>query len=1038
MTGKEPSPLLRCTVAVGVVAIATVLTLLLWRWIDPLAFLVYFLAVMAAGWYGGLGPGLLATVLSVLTAHYFILHPQYAWAISPGALTRMGLFALAGTLISILNEAQRRARLSEQAQRERLAVTLTSIGDAVITTDAEGRVTFLNRVAETLTGWRDDEARSLPLPDVFPIVNEYTRQPVANPVSKVLESGAIVGLANHTILLARNGREVPIDDSAAPICDQDGEIRGVVLIFRDIAARRQAELNRQRLAAIVQSSEDAIISQDLEGRITSWNPAAERLYGYRAEEIVGSPVSVLLPPENDEELPQILERIKRGEQIEHYETIRRHKDGRLLAVSLSISPIHNADGEVVGASKIARDIHARRQAEAALQESRERLSLAMAAGQMGTWTRELDGTDRVDWSPELEAIFGLAAGEFPGTYEAYTQFIHPEDREKVGRAVREAVEQHTDYEVEFRFTPQGGGLRWMIGRGRATYDAAGRPVRLAGVGIDVTARRQAEEALRFLADASRELSVLVDYESTLQNVAHAAIPRFADWCVVHRVTDEGQIRCVAVAHEDPQKERLLWELNERQPLDWSSPAVVVRVLREQQPILLEQVPESYFDRMREWGGEEYLQMLRGLNPQSFITVPLLAHDRALGTIILGTTESRRRYTAADVAVAEDLARRAATALENARLYREAREADRRKDEFLAMLAHELRNPMAPISNALQLMTLRSSDPGVVARARDILQRQVEQLSRLVDDLLDVSRITRGKISLQKQRLDLGAVIARAVETSQPLIDSRRHRITLSLPPEPVELEADPARLEQILTNLLTNAAKYMEEEGQIWLTAAVEEDQAVLRVKDDGLGIAPEMLPRLFDLFAQAERSLDRSQGGLGIGLTLVRRLVEMHGGTVEARSQGLGKGSEFIVHLPLHSTEPREAAPRPLPPRPNCLPRSCRVLVVDDNVDSAESLAMLATGWGHAVEAGPAALEAARRQQPDLVLLDIGLPGMDGYEVARQLRRMGELKETLLIAMTGYGQAEDRLRSQAAGFQHHLVKPVDTEALRTLLGERS
>jgi CheY-like chemotaxis protein/two-component sensor histidine kinase len=340
-----------------------------------------------------------------------------------------------------------------------------------------------------------------------------------------------------------------------------------------------------------------------------------------------------------------------------------------------------------------------------------------------------------------------------------------------------------------------------------------------------------------------------------------------------------------------------------------------------------------------------------------------------------------------------------------------------------------------------LMTLRSSDPGVVARARDILQRQVEQLSRLVDDLLDVSRITRGKISLQKQRLDLGAVIARAVETSQPLIDSRRHRITLSLPPEPVELEADPARLEQILTNLLTNAAKYMEEEGQIWLTAAVEEDQAVLRVKDDGLGIAPEMLPRLFDLFAQAERSLDRSQGGLGIGLTLVRRLVEMHGGTVEARSQGLGKGSEFIVHLPLHSTEPREAAPRPLPPRPNCLPRSCRVLVVDDNVDSAESLAMLATGWGHAVEVahdGPAALEAARRQQPDLVLLDIGLPGMDGYEVARQLRRMGELKETLLIAMTGYGQAEDRLRSQAAGFQHHLVKPVDTEALRTLLGERS
>jgi PAS domain S-box-containing protein len=360
---------------------------------------------------------------------------------------------------------------------------------------------------------------------------------------------------------------------------------------------------------------------------------------------------------------------------------------------------------------------------------------------------------------------------------------------------------------------------------------------------------------------------------------------------------------------------------------------------------------------------------------------------------------------------------------------------RRKDEFLAMLSHELRNPLAPISNAVQLLRLQKDEGPVQQKARAIIERQVAQLTHLVDDLMEVSRISTGRVHLHEERIAVSDVVGNGVETVRPLMEQRGHELTVSLPPQPIWLKADSARLEQVVVNLLTNAAKYTDEGGRIWLTVEQEGADCVLRVRDTGVGIAPELLPRIFDLFTQAQRSLDRSQGGLGIGLALVQRLVELHKGRVEAHSS-LGQGSEFVVRLPLAPTQ----APRPpAAPEETAKPTgpSLRVLVVDDNVDAAETLGMLLRASRHDVRTaqdGPTAVEAAIDYRPDVALLDIGLPGLDGFEVAKRLRRLPILRNVVLVAMTGYGQEADRRRSREAGFDHHLVKPARFEQIQEIL----
>jgi len=801
---------------------------------------------------------------------------------------------------------QRTAELADE--HERLRVTLASIGDAVIATDPYGRITFLNPVAESLTGWAQTDATGLALETVFRIVNEFTRRPAEDPVARVLATGLVVGLANHTTLISRDGTERPIDDSAAPIRDETGKIRGVVLVFRDVTERRRAEEARSQLAAIVESSDDAIVGKTLDAIVTTWNAGAERLYGYTPDEAVGKSVDLVMPPDRPDELSSLMQKLGRGERVEDYETVRVRKDGRRVDVALTISPVKNAAGEIIGASTIARDI---------------------------------------------------------------------------------------------------------------------------------SERKRTTAALRFLADASASLASLVDYGSTLQKVASLAVPSFADWCGVDMPDGDGALRRVAVAHVDPAKIELARELYRRYPPDPNSPHGPYQVLRTGRSEMISEIPDELIDRSAR--DEEHRRILQRLGLKSYMGVPLQTRGRTLGVLTFVSAESGRRYDAADLALAEDVAHRAAVAIENAGLYSQLRETDRLKDEFLAMLAHELRNPLAPVRNALHVMKQPAATAAIVGQVRDMAERQVRHMGRLLDDLLDVSRVSRGRIELRKEFVDVVPVVASTVEAIRPLMEERRHELTVSVPSEPLWLEADPHRLEQVLTNLLTNAAKYTDPGGRIWLTAERDGRHIVIRVRDTGVGITPEMLSRIFELFVQAERRVDRSQGGLGIGLTLVHRLVELHGGTVEANSPGLGGGSEFIVRLPAlsdksdteSSVQNGQAPSARLPPH--------RVLVVDDNRDAADSLALSLRLAGQEVRVahnGPDALKLVEDFRPEIVFLDIGMPGMDGYEVARRIRTLPQCKDLVLIAITGWGQEQDRVRSQQAGFDHHLIKPVEPATVHKLLAE--
>jgi PAS domain S-box-containing protein len=625
---------------------------------------------------------------------------------------------------------------SYHEQRDWLLVTLSSIGDAVITTGGDGRVTFLNPVAESLTGWTQQEAVGQPIDGVFRIINEESRKPVESPAAQALREGRIVKLASPCLLIAKDGKERPFDDSAAPIRNDKGEVAGVVLIFRDISERRKTE----------RALDQALIYAD-----------------------------------------------------------------DIIATLREPFVVLNADLRVKTANRSFYDSF-----HVSKEETENRLVYDLGNGQ---------------WDiPALRKLLDEVLSR--------NHSVH-------------------DFEVEHTFPTLG----------RKTMLLNARP---------------------FPPDCKHPELILLAVED-------------------------------------------------------------VSALRER---------------------------------------------------------------------ADELA-----------------EANRHKDEFLATLAHELRNPLAPIRNAVQYLGMEGLKEPDVRTAKDVIARQVTVMVRLVDDLLDVSRISRNKLDLHKQRVELAAVLESAVESSRPLIKQCGHELTVGLPPESLNLDADPVRLAQVFLNLLNNAAKYTKPGGHIWLTAAREGSDAVVSVRDNGIGIPGDMLSRIFDMFTQVDRSLEQSQGGLGIGLTLVRRLVAMHDGSIEARSTGLEKGSEFVVRLPLIQA-PLEPPPPSDRPRAAALSR-CRILVVDDNKDSADSVGMLLQLKGNDMRTahdGLEAVEVAETFRPELVLLDIGLPKLNGYEVARRIRQQPWGRDVILVALTGWGQDEDRRRSQKAGFNFHIVKPMELAALEELL----
>ena len=845
------------------------------RWaLDPLmgnAFplVTLFGAIAAAVWLGGYRVAIPVTLIGYIACHYLFIPPRYQIDIGDVAnVVGLVAYLFTGALIIVFGEAARGAQRRTSESREVFRVTLRSIGDAVITTDINGGINYINGVGEALTGWSQQEARGQPLQDVFHIVNEVTRQPVDNPATRALREGVVVGLANHTVLIRKNGEECPIDDSAAPIRNEQGHVSGCVLIFRDVTAQRQVEREKANqlhtarlLASIVESSNDAIISKSLDGIIQSWNAAAERLFGFTAEQAIGQHISIVIPPDRIAEEDRIIASLKAGQRIEHYETERMRSDGGRLAVSLTISPLKDDSGKVIGASKIVRDISERKRVE------RERQNFVTLVEN----STDFIGMCDLDGLPFFVNRAGLEIVGLDGIEEArrtpVREFFFPEDQEMMMNEFFPAVQKNGNGEIEVRFRHfKTGAARWMAYKVLMLTNAANEAIGYATVSQDVTDRRRLEDNLRRLA--------------------------------------------------------------------------------------------------------------------------------------------------ADLS-----------------------ETDRRKNEFLATLAHELRNPLAPMSNMLEVVKRAENDGEVVKRAHDTMERQLGQMVRLVDDLLDLNRITHDRLELRRSEVELSSVIEQAVEVARPLLDSAGHELIIDLPREPIYLNADRARLAQVFGNLLNNSSKYTKPHGVIVLSATRAGDEAVVSVKDNGAGIPKDKLDSIFEMFMQVDGTAEKSQGGLGIGLTLVKRLAEMHGGTIEAKSDGEGQGSEFIVRLPVldeasvASHAGADGTQRSISQR--------RIVIVDDNRDSAESLAMLLEITGNQTfmaHDGLEAIDVIEQQRPEVALLDIGLPGLSGHEVCRRVREQPWGKEIVMIALTGWGQEDDRRKSVEAGFNGHLVKPVDYDNLLKLL----
>jgi PAS domain S-box-containing protein len=957
-------------------------------------------------------------------------------------------------LVGVVMDVTERKKAEEEVRdaRSRLESTLVAGEIGTWEFDVVSNIVRADLNLARMFELKPEQAMGAPLEIYTKSIHPDDRERVVQSIKQAVESGEVYQ------------EEFRVVGAGAPIrwvvargrVEQDESGRGVRMpgVVVDITGRKLAEEEQRRLAESAEAAnakfraffdQGALFAgiMDLDGTIIETNRMAWEACGYTSEQIVGKPFwdgpwwtpSAALVARIKSATVQAAAGEAFREEIPYFVA-----DGGERVIDLLIQPIKDEAGRVVLLAPTGTDITDRKRAEIALRQSEERFRyLADAIPQLVWITRPDRSVEYVNrrWLDYT----GQTPDEClrPADWAAV---IHPDDIEAVTLASIRSHATGESFQAEYRIKNASGAYRWHLGRAVPIFDEAGRLLRRFGAATDIDDRRRAEQSARFLAEASAALAGIVDEVSTLQKVAGLAVPFFADWCSVDVAGEDGSIRRLAVAHIDSSKVELAHDIHHRYPPDPNAPGGVPEVIRTGKSRLVAEITDDMLV-----GGardEDHLRIVRELGLKSYMCVPLRGRVVTLGAISFVAAESGRRYGPEDLAIAEDLAARAAIAIENARLYGELKEADRMKDEFLATLAHELRNPLAPIRNALHLMkktTSNGEDDGNEAD-RAMAERQVVHLTRLIDDLMDVARISRGKIELHREVVVLATIVNQAIETSRPQIEERRHRLTVSLPEEAIRLEADPTRLEQVLWNLLNNAAKYSEPGGQIHLTVEPEGPEVVIRLKDSGIGIKPEMLAQIFEMFTQVDEHRNHAGGGLGIGLSLVRAIVEMHGGSIAAQSDGPGLGSEFVVKLPVLTTLPAiRASTRSPEVKLETGQVRRRILVVDDNEDAAKSLARLLTRFhGHDVRIahdGPTALEAAEEFRPEIILLDIGLPGMDGNEVARSIRSLPWGDKVVIIALTGWGQEDDRRRSSEAGFDNHVVKPVDPTLLEQILADR-
>ncbi len=1077
-----------------------------------------------------------------------------------------------------LQDAQSILRSRQQAeealrkQAEWLRITLASIGDGVISTDAEGRVTFLNGVAEALTGWPQAEAAGRPLPEIFRIINEHTRQPVENPALRALREGTVVALANHTLLIARDGTERPIEDSAAAIREGAEAPLGSVLVFRDVTERKRDEVARARLASIVESSEDAIVSKSLDGIILSWNAGAERLFGYLASEAIGQSITLIVPLERREEERLILMRLRRGERVKHFETVRVAKDGRRLDISLTISPLRDRYGEIIGAAKVARDITERKRSEAALRESegRHRFLAALAAATQplrdpdevlhvaARLLAEHLGVDRCAYAEiEDESIFVITGDHTAGVpsivgrwpvasfgaecarlmlenepyivedvdadprigaadlpaYRATTIAavicvpLHKGGKFAAAMGVHSKVARKwTPAEVQLVRTVVGQcweslerlrmtrSLRASEARYRAIVEATPDCVKLvaadgtllqinpAGLAMIEADEQQAlghsiysviaEEHRQRFREFNQRVCSGEKGQLQFELIGHRGTRRHMESAAVPLPASEGGFNHLAVTRDITERvaaERSLRESEERyrraaaeagraaeanakfraffaQGTNFAGVLALDGAVVEANRLCLdgcgftrEEVIGRPFWACGWWNRSADLMervraaCMKAAAGQLFRTETNYfvssGAERIVDLVLAPVTDETGRVLFV-AATGSDITDRR-------QLEDSLRAADRKKDDFIALLAHELRNPLAPIRNGLQVLRLAGANREASERVQAMMDRQLSHMVRLIDDLLDVSRINRNKMELRRSRVALVDVVSSAVETARPLIDEKGHELVLALPPGPVYLDADLTRLAQVFSNLLTNSAKYTPRGGRIWLAVEARGAEVEVAVRDTGIGIPVESLASIFDMFAQLDRPLERATDGLGIGLALVKGLTEMHGGSVKAHSGGPGQGSTFTVNLPILPALAEATDPAATSRGPEAAGPRRRILVVDDNRDGAETLAMMLRLLNNEVRTahdGIEAVEEADAFRPHVILMDLGMPRLNGYDATRRIRERPWGRSMTILALTGWGQEGDRARSQAAGCDAHLVKPVNMAELERLL----
>jgi PAS domain S-box-containing protein len=858
------------------------------------------------------------------------------------------------------------------------------VAAGIFITDARGDVVAVNRAAADMLGYAREELVGQRLAAFAHPEDVGGRASLGEGPGRSPEV--------RRRLLHKDGRYLVTD--ARPRRLDDGR---TVTVVSDVTALVSAEhassVSAEQLRFVANAVPALLAYVDADARYVWGNESYRRWYGYPPERIRGLHLSeVLGVPAWAIIRPQV-ERALAGEAVT-FEHRLVYKSGPARDVRASYVPHRDDAGRVRGYVALVNDITEIRTAEVALRRSEHMLEHSQSTAHVGSFEVTFGADGRPDstslrWSDETYRIFGYEPHAVEVSLQLFYGAVHPEDLAAVRAVSRAGLERGDAYDKEYRLVRPDGIVRVIHAWNRFERDAAGRLVRMLGTCQDITERKTLERALRLSEERYRSLVGAIT-------------------SVVWTTDAEGKFVEPQAAWQDYTGQG--W--GDHRDFGWQAAvhaddlAIIQKLWAD-----AERTDTPYRSACRVWhapsGGYRFCESraVAIRNPDGSIR-------EWIGTLV---DEHERE-----------------------RALHELREADRLKDEFLAMLSHELRNPLAPILNAVDV--LDRSEPGdeqVMTKYRAVITRQVQHMKRLLDDLLDVSRVSQGKIQLRKEPLELGALLLQAVDVSRPMIVGKRQRLSLTLAQGPLPLDADPTRLVQVFANLLNNAAKYTDEGGHISLTVKVEDGDAVVRVRDDGVGMTPELLAGAFDLFVQETRSLDRAQGGLGIGLTMVRTLVKMHGGSVRALSEGPGRGSEFVVSLPLSTGAPPpadgDASSRSMEPV-----RPLRTLVVDDNEDAARTVGYLLEMSGHEVMLafdGPGALAAAAAAPPDLVLLDIGLPGMDGYTVAAQLRATGHVRATL-VALTGYGQDEHVRRSKEAGFDHHLVKPIDFGKIEKIAGQ--